>query len=143
MTFSLIKPESLVNVAVDLGDGTRSLAADIIFAASEAEERGAPAITKIPFLAEKYYNHHRRGEFKEDELPIVLRHTHQLERTAVKNISVQTTPIKQKGVLKRNRSRKTSERQKNNHKLHNNRVRTKATNGPLSPFNRRPTQQHI
>ena len=138
MTFSLIKPESLVNVAVDLGDGTRSLAADIIFAASEAEEKGAPAITKIPFLAEKYYNHHRGGEFKEDELPIVLRHTHQLERTAVKNISVQTTPIKQKGVLEKET---VQERQANGKKTTTNSTTTEseqATNGPLSPSTEGP-----
>ena len=86
VTFDLVKPESHVDVAIDLGDGTRSVADNIVFAPSGVNSKGDPNLTRIRYLREKYKTYLSEKEFKEEDLPVLLRHTHQKSQDEAKRV---------------------------------------------------------
>jgi len=96
--FDLIKPESHVDIDIDLGDGSRTLARDIVFATSHVKPGGDPNLTSIPFLEHKYKEYQIQGEFNEGDLPVLLRHHHQ---KYIKNakMTMQPTEIPKQGKV--------------------------------------------
>jgi len=88
VTFNLIKPESFVDVTIDLGDGNQPIATDIVFGSSDIIARGGPEWTRIRFLGQMYKDYQVSGKFNEEKLPVLLLHTHQKEMDEAKKMIV-------------------------------------------------------